>query len=372
MKRVVILKIEEYNFNTLKARISESIYKYFSPAKLFSPGDKVLLKPNLLMPAVPEEAIVTHPVFVEAVGCILKDMGCLVAIGDSPGGLVENRDMDDIYEITRYKQIAHARGFELLYPKESIVREGLPLCAWVDGFKMVNLPKLKTHDIMMLTLAAKNLYGCISGLRKSYLHRTHPRADNFAEIIIQLYRMLKPALHIIDGIIALEGHGPGKGGKPRKLGMVAIGDDALAMDYAVARLLGLPQANNPLIKKAQKQGLISVGDIEIISEMAAHEVKKFRFPAPFILNNIPEPLLGPFRAVYKFRPAVSSKKCTGCAFCKTVCPQGAIDIKKDKASIDYKKCIMCMCCAEMCRFGAVDVAEGAILKIIKTIIKCFR
>ncbi|MEI8348591.1 MAG: DUF362 domain-containing protein [Candidatus Omnitrophota bacterium] len=372
MKRVVILKIGTYDFKVLKDRIGASIDKYFLPAKLFSPADKVLLKPNLLMPASPEEAIVTHPVFVEAVGCILKEMGCTVAIGDSPGGLVDNPDMDVIYETTQLKRVAEERGFELLYPKESVVRQGLPLCRWVDDFKMVNLPKLKTHDIMMLTLAVKNLYGCISGLHKSYLHRMYPKADYFTEILIQLYKMIRPTLHVVDGILALQGHGPAKGGKPRALGLVAIGDDALATDYAIAKLLGLQEDNNPLMKKAKQYGLISGDNIEIISEIGDHEIKNFKFPAPFILNAIPDPLLVPLKAFFSFRPAVSEKKCTGCGFCKTVCPQGAIDLQKGKACIDYTKCIMCMCCSEMCRFGAVNVAEGMLLKVVKTIRQCFR
>jgi len=224
----------------------------------------------------------------------------------------------------------------------------------------------------MLTLAVKNLYGCISGLHKSHLHRVYPKADHFTEILIQLYKMLRPALHIVDGILALEGHGPAKGGRPRHTGLVAIGDDALAVDYALAKLLRLDESNNPLIKKARQYGLIAGEDIEIISEVSAHEIKNFRFPAPFILNAVPDPLLAPLKALFSFRPSVSNKKCTGCGFCKTVCPQGAIDICDTKARIDYSRCIMRMCCSEMCRFGAVDVAEAVLLKIIKSVRRCFR
>ncbi|MFA5271677.1 MAG: DUF362 domain-containing protein, partial [Candidatus Omnitrophota bacterium] len=257
MKKVVILKIEEYDFDVLKERIKAAIGKHFLASTIFTQGDKILLKPNLLLPAEPEEAIITHPVFIEAVGAIFKEMGCMVAIADSPGGFVGNKDMDDVYKDTRIKETALRQNFELFYPNQSVILEGFPLCWWTNGFKMVNLPKLKTHDIMTLSLATKNLYGCISGIHKSYLHKVHPKTADFTNIIIKLYKMIKPSLNIVDGILSLEGNGPAKRGIPRKLNAVVIADDALYCDYAISKLLGLKDDFNPLVKQAKKEGLLN-------------------------------------------------------------------------------------------------------------------
>ncbi|UCC94447.1 MAG: DUF362 domain-containing protein [Candidatus Omnitrophota bacterium] len=264
MNRVVVLKIEEYTSKALQKKIGDALMQYFSLKELFPPKDQVLLKPNLLMESLPEEAIVTHPLFIEAVGRIFKKLGCSVCIADSPGGFISKKDVDGVYQGTGVKEVADRNGFELLYPTHSIVHKNLPLCWWTHAsalpqgpgefykspFKMVNLPKLKTHDIMVLTLAVKNLYGCISGIYKSHIHRQHPTTDDLAKVILGLYKNIKPSLNIVDGILSLEGEGPAKKGRPRKLNIVVIGDDALSTDYVIGRFLGLSDAMHPLIKRA--------------------------------------------------------------------------------------------------------------------------
>lgn len=372
MKKVIILKVEDYNFDILKERLKEAIFKHFSVEKLFSNQDKILLKPNLLMESRPEEAITTHPVFIAAVGMILKELGFKVAVADSPGGFASDRDMDFIYERTGIKEVAASFGFDLLYPTKSFIRQGLPLCWWLEGYKMINLPKLKTHDIMILTLAAKNLYGCISGLHKSHLHKVYTKSEDFSGVVLKLYKEIKPSLNIVDGILALEGHGPAKSGRPKKTGVVVLGDDALYTDYVIAKVMGLSEANNPLIRQAKREGLISEEDLEVISEIEPGHFKDFKFPLPFIVDYLPAPLISCVKPFLKFKPAINSKKCCGCAKCKEICPQAAIEINDGHAVIDYSKCIMCMCCSEVCRFAAVQLSRGFLLDSLKKARKCFR
>jgi uncharacterized protein (DUF362 family)/Pyruvate/2-oxoacid:ferredoxin oxidoreductase delta subunit len=361
-KKVVILKIDKYETDALKDKLEEAILKYFSFSQLFPAGSKVLLKPNLLMAASPEEAIVTHPLFVEAIGNIFKEKGYPVFVADSSGGFISNKDADYIYEATGIKEVAARGAFELLYPQESRINEGFPLCWWTQEFKMINLPKLKTHDIMILTLAVKNLYGCISGLHKSHLHYLNPKTEEFTKVIIKLYKMIKPSLNIVDGILALEGEGPAKRGSPRKLGIVVLGDDALYTDYAISRLLGLDDEFNPLIKQAKRDGLLIEENLEVVSQVQDLVFKDFKFPPPFILNRIPSFLFPFIKLFLKFKPMIDIENCTGCAVCKKVCPAGAIEIGK-KAHIDHRRCIMCMCCSEMCRFGAVNLNKSVFLKL---------
>jgi uncharacterized protein (DUF362 family)/Pyruvate/2-oxoacid:ferredoxin oxidoreductase delta subunit len=367
-KRVVILKIEEYDQEKLYMQLKAVLCKYFPLKEYFAPGDKILLKPNLLMAAAPQEAVTTHPVFIEAIGRIFKEGGFPVAIADSPGGFIDDKDVDELYEETGIKNLAALRGFDLLYPTESVVREKIPLCWWVEGFKMINLPKLKTHDIMILTLATKNLYGCISGLHKSHLHHMHPQTDDFAKIITKLYSMITPSLNIVDGILGMEGHGPAKKGKPRNLSIVAIGNDALCTDYAISKLLGLPIEANPLIKQAKRENLFSENDVEIISDFGDYIFDDYEFPPPFIINKLPTALVNILRLFFKFKPVIDVTRCTGCNVCAWVCPQAAIAIKNGKAHIDCSKCIMCMCCGEMCRFGAVDLDKSLVLKAISALL----
>lgn len=378
MKKVVVLRIEDYERDRLKLRIKEALDKYFNLPELFSDTDKIVLKPNLLMEAYPEEAITTHPAVVESVGKIFKERGNAVFVADSPGGFVSNRDMDFVYEKTGIKDVSQANGFDLLYPTQSSIVESLPICWWAadcnkagSGFSMVNISKLKTHDVMVLTLAAKNLYGCISGLHKSHLHKMHPKTQDFTGIILKLYEMLKPRLNIVDGILALCGNGPAKSGRPIELGLVVIGDDALYTDYAIGKILGVKDKDNPLIKEAKKRGLLKDEELELVSELNGKVIKNFELPDPFILNSIPSPLLNLFMPLVGFRPEIDFKKCKLCGKCMQVCPKKAISLDKT-LRIDYKRCIMCMCCSEMCPHAAIDVNTNSLIKIIKKIHKCFR
>ncbi|UCG35700.1 MAG: DUF362 domain-containing protein [Candidatus Omnitrophota bacterium] len=371
MKRVVLIKIAEYDPQILKQKIKDTLEQYFPLDEYFSLRDKILLKPNLLMPSSPHEAITTHPAIIETLGAILKEKGFDVFVADSPGGFVSERDMDYVYQNCELKDVAGRTGLELLYPTESVVRQGIPLCWWAinegrrNSFKMINVPKLKTHDIMVLTLAVKNLYGCISGLYKSHLHKVYPRAQEFSEVLISLYQMIKPSLNIVDGILAMEGRGPSKGGSPRRLGIVIMGNDALYTDFVISRLLGLKDEDNPLLKKAKEKGLFKEKELEFISEDESFKVKDFVFGPPAIMNQIPRPFFGLLKAFIKFRPVINKDKCTACGICVKVCPQAAIEMKKQKAAIDYSKCIMCMCCSEMCRFGAVDLQSSLFVKAAK-------
>lgn len=380
MSKVVVLKIESYDIGVIENKLRAVFAAHFPLSGFFTAGDKILLKPNLLMPSSPEEAVVTHPALIEAVGRIFKREGFAVSIADSPGGFVNQKDMGSVYASVGLDRIARAQGFNLLYPRETVIRQGYPIYRWADTysgpdgappFKMINMPKLKTHDIMVLTAAVKNLYGCVGGLYKSRLHQFHPRTEDFAGVVLKLYKMIKPALNIVDGIMALEGDGPAKTGTPRKLGVVVVGDDALCTDYVIGKMLNLADQDNPLIKKAGQEGLICGSNLEVISELAGHVFTDFKFPRSFFLNRLPPGVLPLIKALFRFRPAVNKTKCTRCGVCQRVCPAGAVNIK-GRVLIDDKKCIRCMCCKEMCPAGAVDLEKSFLIRALSTLSKKLR
>jgi len=362
-KKVVVLKIDDYQRDVLREKIEEALFSHFDFKSLFSPQDKILLKPNLLMEASQEQAIVTHPIFLEAIGMIFKERGFKVFVADSPGGFVSEKDINSIYKSTGIEKVAREKGFELLYPDKVVVKKNFPLCWWVDNFKMINLPKLKTHDIMVLTLAVKNLYGCISGLYKSYLHKVYPRTQEFSKVLLKLYKLIKPSLNIVDGILALEGEGPSKKGTPKKLGIVIIGDDALCVDYVVGKLFNLEDDFHPIIKEAKREGIFDEGGVEIISPI--REKLEFKFPSSSFLNRFPPFFLSFLRSILKFRPEIDKNRCKKCGVCIKVCPHQAIKLKGSKMTIDYKKCILCMCCHEMCKFAAVDLKKSIFLRVME-------
>lgn len=377
MKRVVVLKIDDYDKDILKKRIEETLARFFPVSEYFSPQDKILLKPNLLSAASPDEAITTHPAIVEVVGLILKEKGFDVSIADSPGGFASYNAMTTIYSACGIEDIASRHNFHLLSPKETVVWNNLPLCWWsvpkatetVPPFKIINLAKLKTHELMGVTLATKNLYGCISGLHKSALHFSHPNPDDLAELLIELNKIVKPSLNIVDGILAMEGNGPAHQGSPRKLGVVVIGNDALYTDYVISRFLAVNDAINPLIKKAKAAGLICDGGCEIISELDNRIICDFKMPTASILKQLPPSLLAILKLILNLKPIINHKKCTKCLVCAKVCPAKAISVINNKVRINYKKCIKCMCCVEMCQFAAVKADKGLLMEVIAYLYK---
>ncbi len=364
--RVVLLKIENYQRDILYQRIDEALDKYFPLESFFSLGDKILLKPNLLMSARAEEAITTHPAFVFSVAKIFKERGYNMFLADSPGGFLDNDTLRQVYKETGMLNLSQELNVRLLYPKKVFVRGGISLCWWAKDFKIVNLPKLKTHEIMVLTLATKNLYGCISGKQKSFLHCQYPKAEDFARILLWLYEELKPPLNIIDGIISLEGNGPARKGKPKGLGLVGLSNDALALDYAISNLLSLDLKKNPLLNLASQKGLLS--SIELISDFS-HPIKDFQFPSTHFTYYLPSFLAVLVKRLLRFFPGINPEECIRCLRCIEACPAQAISLKGGAMVFDYRRCIFCMCCAELCPQGAVSLRKSPFLKILEWIFK---
>ena len=86
-------------------------------------------------------------------------------------------------------------------------------------------------------------------------HATHPSQEQFADVLLDLAEYVRPRLSIMDGVLAMEGDGPGASGTPRHAGVLLVSDSPLALDAAAAALIGLPLASNPVLLAAQRQGL---------------------------------------------------------------------------------------------------------------------
>jgi uncharacterized protein (DUF362 family) len=126
---------------------------------------------------------------------------------------------------------------------------------------VINLPKIKTHAEAGLSLACKNLIGCNVGINKKRAHDDLPLA------IVRLNQVLRPQLHIVDGLVAMEGNGPGDG-LPRELGLLFAGRDPFLLDAAVAQLVGITPAVLPHLAVARQKGLIADPDWEAVGKLA--------------------------------------------------------------------------------------------------------
>ena len=105
--------------------------------------------------------------------------------------------------------------------------------AFLDADAIVQVGVLKTHQLMRLTGGVKLTYGVVPGLAKAHLHVKAQRREDFADMLLDLHLAVRPRFTIIDGIIAMEGQGPGSG-EPRELDSLFAARDAVALDVALA------------------------------------------------------------------------------------------------------------------------------------------
>jgi uncharacterized protein (DUF362 family)/Pyruvate/2-oxoacid:ferredoxin oxidoreductase delta subunit len=329
-------------------------------------GSRVLIKPNLLSPALPRHAILTHPAIIRAAVEYCLDRGARPLVADSPA-------MGTFDLILRMSGIRDAlRGLDCeCRPFQNSVRVdiGEPFGAidiaedavWADF--IVNLPKFKTHSQMLVTLAVKNLFGCVVGYRKPEWHmRAGIDRQVFARLIARIGRTLRPVFNILDGILALEGQGPGMGGVPRELGVLLAGRDPFDVDGVVCRMLDLDPDQVPVLKAAREMGFPAT-EVEIDGSLPV--IRDFRLPRLTSLIYGPKFLHGFIRRQFLQRPVCDPAVCRMCGECWKICPAGAITPEAKPLCFDYDRCIRCYCCIEVCPFGALDTAETITGRIIR-------
>lgn len=232
----------------------------------------------------------------------------------------------------------------------------------LDADVILNLPKLKTHSQMGLTLAVKNLFGCIVGLRKPEWHfRVGENKELFAELLVTVYNALQPSLNLIDGILGMEGAGPGTGGTPRNVGLLMGSTDALSLDYAVCTMMRMEPSELLTNRAALNMGL----DKSFTLSGALPELDDFVIPDTGGLLFGPRFAHGFLRRHISSRPENVPDMCKYCNECLNICPALAITNTGRRLNFDYERCIRCYCCIEVCPHGAMRKRDTVLKKIIK-------
>nr|MDK2851290.1 hypothetical protein [Candidatus Cloacimonadota bacterium] len=369
--RVEIRSIDSYAL----AEIEEAVSHWFSRQKdpKFKRSNRVLIKPNLLGAYLPERAVTTHPVVLEAIIRYFLDRKKEVWLGDSPGGTVsvqkvwENcglQDLADRYPI-RLVNLSTMAYRELEYDGIPVkVSEALFQCGLV-----INVAKYKTHSLMSYTGALKNLYGLIPGMVKSEYHRQYPDTESFAKLLLALFGICRQKIsyNIIDGIIGMDGAGP-SAGRPKHFGVLMGSDSISALDTIASRMMGFKIKDVPYLAEAlHMEGVLPsriivpqsflsyrFADANIRSVKMSQETLKF----------IPRPLGYAFRKVYYYYPVVS-KRCVRCGVCVRSCPVESIAWQDNGLpKINKDHCIKCLCCHELCPSQAIDIHKSLIARVV--------
>ncbi|NOY77369.1 MAG: DUF362 domain-containing protein [Calditrichaeota bacterium] len=335
------------------------------------PGDRVLLKPNLLAAHPPEKAVTTHPAVVEAVARLVQEAGGQVWIGDSPSGSI--RGIKRFWKVSGFLEVAERVGAELVSFETGAlslkVKNGRRyfLSKWVeDADVVINLPKFKTHNLMLFTGAVKNMYGTLPGLQKGDFHRLAPHPADFAKILLDVYELTRPTLSIMDGIIGMEGNGPAAG-QSRKVGLIFASTDAVALDVVASFLMGYSPESLPTVREARERGTGATGWKAIetsVPDLESLRIPDFKLPSNWKIRVIPKPILKALGRVLWTRPAADPKKCIGCSICVENCPVDAMRLVNKIPVIDYKKCINCLCCDEICPENAMIQERSFLARIL--------
>lgn len=346
------------------------------------PGMTVALKANLVSARKAETAATTHPVILAELTRLLVQRGAKVVLGDSPGGLFTAAALRHIYDVTGMRE-AESAGAELnentqedriSFP-EALVAKTFSCTDWLlKADVIIDVCKLKTHGMMGMSAAAKNMFGAIPGTKKPEYHFRFPNAADFSDMIVDLDEYLKPVLCIADAVVGMEGNGPTQG-TPRLIGALLASRSPHKLDLACAEILGMRPEEVPTLGAARKRGLIpaSASQLSVFGSLSDFRVSDFEKAGA--LNDLTfrdmagGGLLGKILGsaagkILSSRPGVKTAECVGCGECRRVCPAQAIEMKKGVPSIDRSKCIRCFCCQEFCPKGAMKVQRSAIARML--------
>ncbi len=384
MAQVAISRCSDYRPEDVARAVRESVALLGGMSAFVQPGQKVMLKINLLSAAPPEKAITTHPAVVEAVVRLVQEAGGLPLIADSPGHSVPYNRMGlrRAYRITGMLEVAERTGAALNWDTATaqVSHPAGRLTKRLDVIKplqecevVISLPKLKTHVLTTLTGAVKNLFGVIAGYNKAVYHAKLHSLSHFSGMLLDIVSYVKPALTVMDAIVGMEGNGPG-GGPPKKIGAILASQDGVVLDVVAARIVGLDPLAVPTLKQAGERGWWS-GRAEDIETLGAtiQEVFVADFVKPVIGPRVDMsfgvPLLDnhvrPFLVnLVTLRPVPKNGRCTACGICQRSCPEQVISINDGLAVMDYRGCIRCYCCHELCPEGAIDLERSGLGRFI--------
>lgn len=368
MSIVSAVGCEAYELETVRQGVRAVLAPLGGIDRFVRPGMRVLLKPNLVRGADEERAVTTHPAVVQATAELAQQAGGTVIIGDSPGGPADR--VSSVWRKSRMAEVAENTGATLLRFDDVVWKrldgqDYFLARAILEADLVINLPKLKTHMLTLYTGGIKNLFGAIPGTRKREVHCRAPGIEDFSRALVDVLELVPTGLTIMDGVLGLEGNGPGVGGDPRSYGCLAASVDPVALDATLTQALGYGPGEVLHVAQADARelGTGNPEGIQVEGDRRALDFGNVVLPKAHWFFRVPS-WVGPWvSGLVRVRPRLETSLCVGCGDCVEVCPQDIITPGHPPV-FDLDNCINCFCCAEICPQGAITPHRNLLAQLI--------
>jgi len=372
--RVAIIKVADHsNSEAVADGIRRSVQLLGGINKIVEKGDRVILKPNLETPREARTAATTSMIFIETAVQMTRELGAVPIVAEGP---FMNYNAEAVFQVTGVRTLCDRLGVQFvnLNAAETVEVEvpggkahkklRLPRVV-LEGDKLINLPKLKTHHLTTITCAMKNLKGVLPGQDKQLSH-----VRGIHQAVVDINKTVRSDLVIVDGLLAMEGMGPTFGGVV-DLGVVAAGTNVIAVDSICAEIMGIDPFHIPHLKLAYQDFSFDPGEIEVVGTSVKEVQRSFKIPRErisyhialrsahildrYIYRNLSggKTIFPRLSGLFGAHPRIDADLCTRCNLCDKSCPVGAIDLTRKR--IDATKCVDCLICLELCPNKAVSV-----------------
>lgn len=371
---VSIKKCDTYDRGSVLSVLKEQFSDIGITADSFK-DKKVVIKPNLVRRCDESQGATTHSSMSYAAARLAIDLGAKqVIFAESPGGVFTPSTIKSAFAVARIDKVAEETGADLNFDTQAVTvdaRDGIKsktfhiLKAINDADVIINLAKLKTHGLTLMSAAVKNYFGVIPGVEKFETHARFPDKDDFSNMIVDLCYVLcesKTTINIVDGIVGMEGNGP-TNGTPRKMGVVVTSQNPFNADVVCSKILGV-HSHVKTVSISKERGYTD-SDVKTVGEsvescLVSDLVLPDGLDKVHLLSD--EKLL----KIFKPKPVVDRSVCRKCGECARSCPMHTISVGKDKKiKINTKNCIRCFCCQELCPFDAIKIRQNPIFHFIK-------
>lgn len=371
---VAVVRCKTYNVEAVKPALEEAL-NAVNGLDFVMPGMKIIIKPNLVSFKKPDAAATTHPALLEALVEMLLARGADVTIGDSPGGPHSLPLLNRVYAATGMDRVEKL-GAKLNrnmnektvdFPEGKVLKNFTYTEYLDEADAIIDFCKLKSHGMLGMSAAVKNLFGTIPGLKKPEVHYKFQNDAEFADMLVDLNEYFKPRLAICDAVVGMEGNGP-TAGTPRQIGAIIASKSTYYADVVGAELIGMNIDGLPTLQAAYERGFApaSSKNLRVYGDIRALTVDDFKAPPVRGLSFMRKGNVLHFisKAALEHKPTLKKRFCVGCGECARMCPAKAIKMKNKKPHINREKCIRCFCCQEFCPRAAMVAHRPLAAKVL--------